>query len=122
MCVVGTGFSLLWFEDDRDFMRIDWKHGVVFPPAAQQFHQHFGTSAAPARYLATGLGGVRYPVTQDNMRSFIGTGPRQGVSLSIKDGGDQIEYADQDPRIHSMWLAEMKKQNIAPHMEKYIQE
>ena len=27
----------------------------------------------------------------------------------MKDGGDQIEYEDQDPRIHPEWLAEMKK-------------
>ena len=63
MCVVGTGFSLLWFEGQKDFLRIDWKHGMVFPPADRQLHQHFNTSNRPARYLATGVGGIRYPLT-----------------------------------------------------------
>ena len=45
MCVGGSGFSLMWHEGDKDFIRIEWKHGVVFPPADQQFHQHFTTSA-----------------------------------------------------------------------------
>ena len=44
MCVMGHGFSFMWFDGDRDFVRVDWHHGVLFPPAHQQFHQHFTTS------------------------------------------------------------------------------
>src|SRR6201997_5015408 len=44
MCVTGHGYSLLWYADQKDFQRLDWKHGVVFPPADQQFHQHFNAS------------------------------------------------------------------------------
>ena len=32
MCVTGHGFSLLWYAGEKDFRRLDWKHGVVFPP------------------------------------------------------------------------------------------
>jgi gentisate 1,2-dioxygenase len=123
MCVVGTGYSLLWFEDDKDFLRIDWKHGVVFPPADRQLHQHFNTSSRPARYLATNVGGIRYPLTAAAWRSGgDGTEKKQAVSLSIKEGGDQVEYEDQDPRIHPLWLAEMKKNGgkVSPIMEKYF--
>jgi quercetin dioxygenase-like cupin family protein len=121
ICVTGHGFSLLWFEGDKDFLRVDWKHGVVFPPADQQFHQHFNTSNYPARYLATAVGGLRYPLMLTQRHALLGKdGQKQGVSLSLKEGGGQIEYEDQDPRIHRMWLEEMKKNNVLPQMEKLI--
>ncbi len=41
MCVLGHGFSLLWYEGQKDFLRIDWKHGVVFTP---------GRSAVPSAF------------------------------------------------------------------------
>jgi quercetin dioxygenase-like cupin family protein len=122
MCVTGHGYSLLWFDDGQDFRRIDWSHGVVFPPADQQFHQHFNTSNHPARYLATGVGGLRYPLTLTQRRSLLGVKPGEkgAVSTSIREGGDQIEYEDQDPRIHRIWLEEMHKNNVEPKMEKFL--
>jgi hypothetical protein len=46
-------------------------------------------------------------------------GSRGKVSTSIKEGGDQMEYEDQDPRVHAMWLDEMKKAGITPQFDKY---
>ena len=122
MCVVGHGYSMLWFDKEQDFLRIDWKHGVVFPPADQQFHQHFNTSREPARYLATGTGGLRYPLTTSVRRSIWGLKPGEkgAVSTSIKEGGDQYDYEDQDPRIHKIWLDEMKKNGVEPKMQKWF--
>jgi mannose-6-phosphate isomerase-like protein (cupin superfamily) len=121
MCVTGHGYSLLWFEGQKDFLRVDWKHGTVFPPADQQFHQHFNTSNHPARYLATAVGGLRYPLMVTQRHALLGKeGQKQGVSLSLKEGGGQIEYEDQDPRIHRLWLEEMKKNNVTPRMEHLI--
>jgi hypothetical protein len=122
MCVLGHGHSLLWYEGEQDFLRIDWKHGVVFTPADRQFHQHFTTSNSPARYLATAVGGSRYPFTQAQRRALLGEKPGEkgAVSTSIKDGGDQIEYEDQDPRIHKMWLEQLKKNGATPRMEKFF--
>ena len=121
MCVVGTGFSLLWFEGQKDYLRIDWKHGVVFPPADKQIHQHFNTSNRSARYLATGVGGIRYPLLTSSRRSAgADTGGKQAVSLSMKLGGDQIEYEDQDPKIHPLWLKEMAIHGGTPKMQKYF--
>jgi hypothetical protein len=122
MCVTGHGYSLLWFEGDKEFRRLDWKHGVVFPPADQQFHQHFNTSQNPARYLATATGGLRYPLTFDHRRAMLGTKPgdKGAVSTSIRDGGDQVEYEDQDRKIHPIWLDEMKKNDVEPKMGKWF--
>jgi len=95
---------------------------VVFPPADKQFHQHFNASTFPARYLATGVGGLRYPLTMGQRRSLLGVKPGEkgAVSVDIKEGGDQIEYEDQDPRIHLLWLEEMHKNGVTPRMEKFF--
>src|SRR5580704_11792139 len=122
MCVIGQGYSLLWYEHDKDFRRIDWKHGMVLVPSDRQFHQHFNTGPQPARYLATAVGGLRYPTTLANRISLLGAGGDDlpAVSKSVKDGGDQIEYEDQDPRIHRIWLEDMRKNGAPPKMEKFV--
>lgn len=115
LTLTGDGYSLLWNPGDEEFTRVEWAHGVVFPPCEQQFHQHFVTSSHASRYLAMGLGGSRYPLLEQHRRTSIGKpGEKQANSLSVKDGGNQIEYEDQDPRIHKIWMAEMRKRNITP--------
>jgi len=112
MCVTGTGYSLLWYEGERDWVKVDWKHGTVFAPPDAMFHQHFNTSAVPARYLATAYGSLRYPFTEGKRAALFG-----GVSTSVKLGGNQIEYADQDPRIHALFVAEAAKNGVTVKME-----
>ena len=58
----GEGYTLLWYPGDKDFQRVDWRHGMCFAPPDEMFHQHFDTSARPARYLAVGFGTKRYPI------------------------------------------------------------
>jgi hypothetical protein len=118
MTLSGDGYSLLWYPGDTDFERVDWEYGVVFPPCEQQFHQHFVTSNNASRYVAMGIGGQRYPLLESHRRIGIGKpGQKQAASLSVKLGGDQIEYEDQDPRIHAIWLEEMRKRGITPQLE-----
>ena len=114
--VHGTGYSLLWYEGDKDFLRVDWRHGMTFAPPHHMFHQHFDTSQQPARYLAVGFGSKRYPVVQ--LRRAGSEDNRS--DLSIKKGGRQIEYEDQDPRVHDMWRAEIGKTGVASKMGKYF--
>ncbi len=117
--VTGKGYSLLWYEGEKDWERVDWRPGVVFPPVENQFHQHFVTSKEPSRYMATGTSNQRYPLT-DAARTNSGTDTEQGaVARSVKDGGGQIEYEDQDPRIHALWLEEMEKNGVTPQFDKY---
>jgi hypothetical protein len=35
----------------------------------------------------------------------------------VKQGGNQIEYADQDPRIHQLFCAEAAKNGVTVKME-----
>jgi uncharacterized RmlC-like cupin family protein len=114
--VTGHGFSLLWYEDDKDFVRVDWRHGVVFAPPDQMFHQHFNTSTHPARYLAVAMGSLRYPFTADKKRVFM------GMDVNVKDGGCQIEYADQDPRIHKIYLEELARHGVKSGMARFVNE
>ena len=117
--VTGKGYSLLWFDGETEFTRVDWKPGVVFPPIDGQFHQHFVTSQQASRYMAAGVSNQRYPLTEVQ-RNASGENAAQGaVATSVKDGGGQIEYEDQDPRIHALWLEEMKKNGVTPQFEKY---
>ncbi len=119
--VNGAGYSLLWREGEDDFKRVDWREGMVFAPIDRQFHQHFTTSQVPSRYLAV-IGGsnARYPLTEAHARTTAAPdGSRGKTSTSIKLGGDQVEYEDQDPRIHQIWLDEMRKAGITPQFDKY---
>jgi len=122
LTLTGDGYSLLWYPGDKDFQRVDWEYGVVFPPCEQQFHQHFVTSNHASRYVAMGIGGSRYPLMDQYRRVGIGKpGQKQAASLSVKEGGDQFEYEDQDPRIHALWLDEMRKRGIKPGFELPVQ-
>ena len=114
--VTGHGYSLLWYEDEKDFVRVDWQHGVVFAPPDRMFHQHFNTSPDPARYLAVAFGGLRYPFTAANRIRCCSA----AWTCSVKDGGCQIEYEDQDPRIHRIYLEEMRKNGAPSKMEKFV--
>ena len=121
MIVTGSGYSLFWWDDAKDFMRLDWKHGMVFPPPEGQWHQHFNTGTNPTRYLATSVGSIRYPLTARKRRSTGTTKDAKiAVATSAKKGGDQIEYEDQDPRIHPLWIEEMRRNGAGPKMQKYF--
>jgi hypothetical protein len=118
MTLSGDGYSLLWNEGGQDYRRVDWTYGTGVVPGDNEFHQHFVTSNNASRYVATTLGSIRYPLTERTRLITIGgrSGGKQGASRSVKDGGDQIEYEDQDPRIHQMWLEEMRKRGITPQL------
>jgi len=112
--VTGHGYSLLWYEGDPDFVRIDWRHGSVYAPPEMMFHQHFNTSPEPTRYLAVAFGGLRYPFSEDKKKTFL------GMDVSVKEGGRQLEFEDQDPRIHAMYEAELRKHGIESKMSELL--
>jgi hypothetical protein len=109
--VSGEGYSLLWYEGDSEFKEIPWRHGVMYTPPFWMFHQHFNTSGQPARYLACSLGSRRYPFISLRKKSAEGAG-----TIRIQDGGRQIEFEDQDPRIHRRWLEAIAETGVASQM------
>src|SRR6185312_14948611 len=118
MTLSGGGYSLLWDDGETEFQRVDWTFGTVFPPADMQWHQHFVTTNEPSHYVATAFGGIRYPTLDRRRQLVIGKpGEKQMLSKSVKEGGTQLEYEDQDPRIHALWLEEMRKAGITPRLE-----
>jgi mannose-6-phosphate isomerase-like protein (cupin superfamily) len=119
--VSGSGYSLLWQEGDDplDTVKVDWKPGVFFaPPDGPTYHQHFNTSAEPARYYVLGLSGSRYPVLPSRMRQ-----ERFRVTdRSVKEGGNQIEYQDEDPRILERFEAECLKAGSQSKMREFLKQ
>jgi oxalate decarboxylase/phosphoglucose isomerase-like protein (cupin superfamily) len=108
----GEGYSLLWYEGKEDeLVRVDWGHGVVITPPEQMFHQHFNTGTTPSRYLAVQFGTVRYPMTAAKKDIWSGKN-----ATSIEDGGAQIEYENQMPEIHKMWLGDIDRKGIPSEM------
>jgi uncharacterized RmlC-like cupin family protein len=114
--VTGHGYSLLWYDFAKDLVRVDWRHGVVFAPPDGMFHQHYNTSSDLARYLAVAFGGLRYPFTESKRHVF------NGMDVNVQDGGCQIEYENQPPEIHGMYLAELAKHGVKSGMGKFIDE
>jgi len=109
--VDGEGYTLLWYEGDAAFKEFPWRHGFMYTPPFWMFHQHFNTGDRPARYLACSMGSRRYPFISLRRRSAEG-----GGSISIQQGGRQIEYEDQDPRIHRKWLDAIARSGVASRM------
>ena len=40
----------------------------------------------------------------------------------MNEGGIQIDYPDQDPRIHHIWLKELTKTGVTSRMGRYFDE
>ena len=115
MIISGRGFSLLWPKggDIDSIQRVDWRPGSVVVPPSDWFHQHFNTGATPARYLALRWGSRRYQFS-------LGTSGVGDSFVSQKEGGLQIEYEDEDPRIHSMFEEDLQKHGAPCRMRSFV--
>ena len=97
-------------------VRVDWDHGVVFAPPDGMFHQHFNAGPEPARYLAIAMGSMRYPLLAEKRAVWL------GMDVSVKDGGKQIEYEDQNAKVHPTYLEALAKHGAKSKMAKFIDE
>lgn len=108
----GEGFSLLWPEGGER-VRVDWKPGSMVVPPNQWFHQHFNTGPRAARYLALRWGSRRFQMSQAIL-------PTEASDVSEKLGGMQIEYEDEDPKIHEAFEEELTKSGARCRMRSMI--
>jgi quercetin dioxygenase-like cupin family protein len=108
------GFSLVWTKEDRsDMIKCDWAHGsMVVVPSDNCYHQHFNTGTNRARYLALRSG-------DQGLNSPRGGGG-DGADKSIKEGGWQIEYGDEDQEIHQIFEKDLKAHGAPCKMKSFI--
>src|SRR3990172_8780406 len=98
-----AGYSLIWTKADRsDMIKCDWQIGsMVIVPGDDVFHQHFNSGTNRARYLALRSGdmGLIAPESKN-------VGGRL-ADKSLKEGGWQVEYEDEDREIHAIFEKEL---------------
>jgi oxalate decarboxylase/phosphoglucose isomerase-like protein (cupin superfamily) len=105
--IAGKGYSLMWPEGSP-IKRFDWRPGAIVVPPERWFHQHFNTGPTMARYLALRWG------SRKNL--FL---KQFKVDESVKTGGDQIEYEDEDPIVRKMFEEELAKEGIESRMGEF---
>jgi hypothetical protein len=111
MAISGAGYTLVWKPGDAAFERLELRPGSVFALTDETLHQHFNPGGQPLRYLAISIGSDRYPMLARKLKR------REVFDADLKDGGLQIDYRDQDPRIHALWREEVALTGSASRME-----
>ncbi|MEA2641741.1 MAG: hypothetical protein QOF51_3135 [Chloroflexota bacterium] len=105
--VGGSGYSLFWYPG-QPRRKVPWRDGAILVPQAREFHQHFNTGPTNARYLVFymsgggGMGGGEAREAGDERWLAPST-------ISIRDGGDQIGYEDEDPAIWEEFADECRR-------------
>jgi len=108
----GQGCSILW-PDGEERTTVNWTPGSVVVPPDKWFHQHFNYGATRARYLALRWGSWKYRFAR------LGEGAEGSTYKSLKEGGAQIEYEDEDPQIHQDFEAAVARAGAVCGMAKY---
>ena len=112
-----AGYSLTWTKEDMsDVSKADWKIGsLVIVPSSGCYHQHFNSGSRRARYLAIGYGaGGEAPGL------FAPSAGPNGADVSIKEGGWQVEYDDENPMVLDIFEEDCLKHGAAPAMRQYF--
>ncbi len=122
MVVGGVGFSLLWREGEER-IKADWQKGSMYLSGGggggEWFHQHFNAGAEPARYLVMGAMGSRKYARQRGGANEANLGEVRAM-VSIKLGGIQVEYEDEDPAVHQIYEQELASHGATCRMKNLI--
>ena len=115
--IKGSGYSLLWPSHEgpgeEGMERVDWKPGAMVVPPNGWFHQHFNGGATPARYLAFRWNSQKYYFS-------LGVAMEGETDVSVKLGGGQIEYEDEEPMIHELFEEALAKVGTSSQMAEFI--
>jgi len=109
-----AGFSLVWTKEDRsDMIKCAWQVGsMVVVPSDNCYHQHFNSGTTRARYLAFRSGDM-------GMYSPRGGGG-EFADRSLKEGGWQIEYGDEDREIHEIFEKDLAENGAQCKMKAFV--
>jgi oxalate decarboxylase/phosphoglucose isomerase-like protein (cupin superfamily) len=102
----GEGYTLMWPEGEEP-QRFDWREGSMIVPPNMWYHQHFNTGTTPARYLA-----FKHEVV--SIRNAQGV-PKAWISKRL--GGDQIDYADESPRVRTWFADALARHGLKSRMD-----
>ena len=92
-------------------IKCDWQVGtIVIVPQDATIHQHFNSGTTRARYMAL----------RDGPGGFTAPNVIRGGDVSMKDGGWQVEYEDEDREIHAIFEAELAKKGVQCNMKAFI--
>lgn len=117
MVLAGVGYTLMWtdvpkYSEAPKRVRVDWTDGSLLVPPDRWFHQHFNAGGSAAKYMATTWIGGKYFV-----KALGGGGRTHRLNtVSTKQGGNMVDYTDEDPVVRSMYEEELKKNGIKPQM------
>ena len=106
LIVKGAGYSLNWHEG-KGRHQVDWKAGSMYVPPNLWWHQHFNPYPGYARYLA---------ITVSHVAGALIPMPTRGGGLG--EGGDTIEYGEQDPWIMEHFREECARRGVAVQEER----
>ncbi len=116
----GEGYVLTQ-RGNEPRIRCDWQEGSLYLSGAGEglwLHQHFNVGATPATYLVMNQGLSR-KYAANRWQARESTVLRTG-EVSGKEGGRQVEYEDEDPEIHRIFEAELKKRGIICKMKNMV--
>jgi quercetin dioxygenase-like cupin family protein len=118
--IEGEGYVLTQ-RGNQPRIRCDWQEGSLYLSGAGEglwLHQHFNVGATAATYLVMNQGISRKHAAnrwQANLSTVLRTG-----EISGKKGGHQVEYEDEEPEIHQIFEAELKKRGITCKMKNMV--
>ena len=110
----GEGYVLLWPRElgthpyqnghGDEVLKIDWGPRGIYTPPTDWYHAHFNTGNEPARHVAVYRSLVQRGsyVDGDNFR----------ILMSSREGGNVIDYEDEDPEIRRRFVDILKAKGI----------
>ena len=116
----GQGYVLTQ-RGNEPRVRCDWQEGSLYLSGAGAglwLHQHFNVGSTPATYLVMNQGISRKHAA--NRWQASESTVLRGGEISGKEGGRQVEFEDENPEIHEIFEAELKKRGLTCKMKKMV--